>query len=157
MNKTPTITFSKEQYLTLMKLAYLGNWLANAHRLPDEQIKEYDDLDMFITAHAKAYGLGEFVDDTCPEEGMYYTNRKFEESLGLHEVIGEYDRASFWDEATDCFALRDLLRTYDVEKLKQMDGIEILAIRHAFEEKYDNEFTEHGIERLEIVGPPKAV
>lgn len=38
------IEFTKERFEALLKLVYLGNWMANAHR--DEPIAEYERLEI---------------------------------------------------------------------------------------------------------------
>jgi len=38
-----TIELSKEQYVSLLKIAFLGEWMANSFR--EDRLPEYDDID----------------------------------------------------------------------------------------------------------------
>lgn len=147
------IHFTKEQYLTLMKMAYLASWLMNAHRT-DDTITEYKDLDEMIFKHAKEYGLGEYADDESVGDQRCYPTRAFEEGFHLHDLIDDYDNETFWDELEDRFVFRELLRRYDIEALQQMDWQTRYKKRDEFVEKYEKEFFHHGIDRLEIVAEP---
>lgn len=147
-----TLTLTPAQFKTLLKLVYLGNWMANAQRGEGgvETIPEYEDMEDFIFSHAKAFGLGAWVDDELKDQDKYFPSREFEEDSGVHELIEEYDDYTFWDEFAEHLADRDLLREYGVEALKAMSRDERFGKYLELREKYDRELEEHGLERIVI-------
>lgn len=144
------INFTKKQYLSLMKLVYLGNWLANASRLQDEQIKEYEETEGYIFSFAKGFGHSRYVEHE-PEDGdRYFPTRYFEEEADVRGLIEDYDNETFWQEAADRFGDRDFIKKYSEEAIEKMDRDERFVKRMECEEKYEKEFEENGIERMEI-------
>lgn len=150
--KAMNLELSPSQFKTLLKLVYLGNWMANAQRGEGDvdTILEYEDMEDFIFSHTKAFGLGEWVDDELKDEGKYFPSRKFEEESGVRELIDEYDEYSFWDELAECLTDREMLKTYGAETLKSMSRDERFGKYLELREKYDKELEEHGLERIVI-------
>ncbi|MBU0721943.1 hypothetical protein KKA93_00595 [Patescibacteria group bacterium] len=144
------INFTKKQFLSLMKLAYLGNWLANASRLQDEQIKEYEEAEDYIFSFAKEFGYDRYVDHEPKDGDRYFPTRYFEEETDVEILQEDYDNETFWQEASDRFGERDFFEKYGEEAIEKMDRKERFIKRMECEEKYEKEFEEKGIERLEI-------
>lgn len=145
------INFTKKQYLALLKLAYLGNWLANASRLPDEQIKEYEEAEDYIFSFTKEFGYDRYVDHEPEDGGKYYPTRYFEEETDVEILREDYNNETFWEEAADRFGDRDFIKKYGKEKIKKMDRDERFIKRMECEEKYEKEFEENGIDNFEII------
>jgi len=143
------IEFTKKQFKSLLKLAYLGNWMANANRT-DDMIKEYEDLEDYIFSFAKDFGFKKYVDDEDADQGKFFPTRLFEENTDVSKLHEEYDDATFWDEIIDRLTDRDFFRKYGVDKIKKMDRNERWEKLFEFEKKYADEFRKYGIERLEI-------
>ena len=143
------IEFTKEQFESLLKSVYLGNWVANAHRT-DDMIKEYEEIEDYIFSHAKEFGFDEYVDDEKADEGKFFPTRIFEEETDIQKLIEEYDEETFWDEVIDRLASRDLFRQYSRVELEKMDGNERMEKLGILEEKWAEEINESGIERLEV-------
>ena len=55
-----SIELTKEQFEALLKSAYIGNWMINAHRITP--IKKYEDILFHIFSYASKFGLDHFVD-----------------------------------------------------------------------------------------------
>lgn len=147
------INFTKKQYETLMKIVYLGNWLANANRNgsdEDPHKEEYEKIEDYIFSFAKEFGLDEFIDHEERYGDRYYPTRKFEEETDVRELIEEYDSESFWDEAVERFGDRDFLRKHSRKAIEKMDRDERFIKVMDCQEKYEREFRENGIERMEI-------
>lgn len=144
------INFTKKQFEVLLKLAYMGNWVANAHRTgrdDDKRIEKYEEMQRYLLSFAKEFGLEKYVD--IDDEKMY-PSRELEEGE-TDELIDEYDNETFWEELVDRFAKRDFLREYGEEAISKMDTMERIKKDHPFLEKYQDEIYEYGIDRLEIV------
>lgn len=143
------INFTKEQFERLMKLVYLGNWMANAHRT-DDIIKKYEELEHYIFSFAKDFGLEKYVDDEEAKDGKFYPTRYFEEETDVNKLHDEYDNDTFWDEIVDRLARRDFIRKYGIKAIQKMSLEQRIEKEYEFEKEYEKEIDKHGIERLEI-------
>ncbi|PID52747.1 MAG: hypothetical protein CR972_00310 [Candidatus Moraniibacteriota bacterium] len=143
------INFTKKQFDTLLKMAYISNWIVNAARTGregDEYITEYVDLKDYIFSFAKEFGLEKYIDE---DDGKLFPTRELEEGEA-HEFIDNYEEDVFWNEISDRLARRDFFRKYGEEKISQMEIGERIEKTYPFLEKYGDEIEQHGIERLEI-------
>ena len=144
------INFTKKQFETLLKIVYMGSWVANANRTNtqgDEFIVKYEELEKYLLSFAKDFGLDRYVDNSG---GEIYPSIDLEEDEVM-DLIDEYDNDTFWEEIVDRFARRDFMRKYGNNVIDEMDTIERIEKEHQFLEKYRNEINKYGIERLEIV------
>ncbi|MCC7202117.1 MAG: hypothetical protein IT393_05550 [Nitrospirae bacterium] len=143
------IRFTKEQYEDLVKLVYLGTWMVNAFRT-DDRVKKFDELEQYILSYFKEFGLKQSIiyDNDLKE---YFVAKELEEGE-LDQYIDDYNNDNFWDELIYRLARRDLIREYGEDKVTKMTWQERLEKEAPFIEKYEEEFEEHGIERIEAQG-----
>ena len=144
------INFTKKQFEVLLKLVYMGNWVANAHRTgreDDKRIEKYEEMQKYLLSFVKEFGLEKYVD--IDNEEMYPSIELEEDETD--ELIDEYDNETFWEELIDRFARRDFVREYGEEEISKMDTMERIKKDHPFLEKYQDEIYNYGIDRLEIV------
>lgn len=137
----------------MLKLVYLGNWLANAQRdgsLENPQKEEYEKLEDYIFSFAKQFGLDEWVDDENAAEGKFFPTREFEEGTDVQELIEEYDEKTFWDELIDRLGDRDFYWQYSKNEIFKMTQKERFDKLYEFIDKWADEINENGIERLGI-------
>jgi len=152
-NKQIEIGFTKKQFEILLKLVYLGNWMANANRVGtpnDPMKKEYEEIERYIFSFAKKFGLDEYVDDEDAEKGEFYPARKFEEETDVYELHNEYDEVTFWDELVERLGDRDFFRHYSKKEIRKMEREERFEKIYEFIDKWAEEINKYGIERLEI-------
>ncbi len=137
------ITLQPDEYRKLVELAYLGEWVINAHHDTEYQ----DDsagklLQQLLAAHPlKDVGRDE-------ETGEHYMEDEWVERLYDAHIL-DYDDHVFWDELTERLAQRDLAkeRGVSIDEINRDD--DLLELR-PLEERYRLEFEEHGVERLDI-------
>lgn len=143
------IRFTKEQYEDLVKLVYLGTWMVNAFRT-DDRVKKFDALEQHILSYFKEFGLKQSIiyDNDLKE---YFVAKELEEGE-LDQHIDDYNNENFWDELIYRLARRDLIREYGEDKVTKMSWRERLEKETPFIGKYEKEFEEHGIERIEAQG-----
>ena len=55
------IKLTKEQYENLLKLVFMGSWMANAFRVKDT-VKKFEELEDYIYSFAKDFGLENYVE-----------------------------------------------------------------------------------------------
>ena len=151
---TNKIELTKEQFKALLKLVYLGNWLANAQRDGSNEnphLEEYEEIENYIFSFAKRFGLRKYVDDEEAAKGKFYPTRFFEEGTDVQKLIEEYDEETFWDELIDRLGDRDFFRHYSKNEIKKMTREERFEKFYKFIDKWEDEMHEHGIERLKII------
>ena len=57
------IDFTKEQFETLLKAVYLGNWMVkNAEVEEEDSDKDFEDLESYILTQAAKFGLDQYAD-----------------------------------------------------------------------------------------------
>lgn len=141
------IEFTKEQFENLIKLVYLGNWMANANRTGDK-IKKYENLEDYVFSFAKDFGLDEYVDDEDAAKGKFFPTRFFEEETDVDEIRDEYEDDTFWNELPDRLGERDFFKKYSQEEREKMTQKERFLKMQECVIKWEEEFEENGIERL---------
>ncbi len=148
-----TIKFSTEQFLALLKIIYLGNWVANAHLGDAEtnpRLTEYEEIENYVFSHAKVFGLAEYVDDELAEDGEYFPPRMFEESQDVMEAINEYDDDTFWDELIEYLADRDFTNQYSKSEIQKMTIDERIDKLYIHIDRWAKEFDKHSPDTLTI-------
>jgi hypothetical protein len=144
------INFTKKQFETLLKIVYLGNWLANAIRGGQggpPRIKKFDELEKYIFSFAKDFGLEKYIHI---ERDKIYPSIKLEEDEEIQGCIDDYNDENFWEDLVYKLARRDLLEKYGEETVRKMDFKERIEKEHPFLEKYYDEIGEHGLMRLKV-------
>lgn len=142
-----SIEFTKEQYESLAKIVYLGNWMANAQRTgaPDDpHMEQYEKIADHVYSFAEEFG---FPDDF--EAGLEFSDGEEEdpEATRLHE---EYDNQNFWEELPNMLGERDFFRKYSKDEIEKM-GEDGFMKRMECEIVWEEELEKHGIERLGII------
>jgi hypothetical protein len=142
------IEFKKDQFETLLKLIYLGNWMANAYE-EDPQNNEFSELVSYICEFAKDIGLEDMV--KCDDEtGISLPSGDFEENEHLNELIERYDDAVFLDKLIFNLAGKDMLDKFGEKKITSMTDEEFFKEEGAFMQKYQKEFAKNGIQNLTV-------
>ncbi len=131
------ITLKEEDLQTLLKLIYLGNWVANANREEERTIKKFEDL--------KDQILNMIGNKNIKEE---YENFKFDNEI--INIIEEYNEITFWDLLITRLAERDMILEYGEEGLKKLSNEEYKKTNLEYQRKYYQEFFENGLWNLII-------
>jgi hypothetical protein len=132
-----------DEYRKLIDLAYLGEWMINAHHDTDYQD---DAADHVLQRLLSATGLPDADQD--PETGEFFMKSDWVERL-YDAYIMDYDDHVFWDELTERLAQRDLARIRGVSP-NDINRDDDLVELKPLEERYRTELEERGIDRLEI-------
>lgn len=137
------VSLQPDEYRKLIELAYLGEWLVNAHHDTDFQDDEASAAFQSLLKGGHAEGV-----EQDAETSEYYLNADWVEKL-YDAYILDYDDHVFWDELTERLAQRDLARQrgVSIDEINRDD--DLLELR-PLEERYHRELEEHGVERLDI-------
>lgn len=144
------IELSKAEYRTLLGVLEIADWILFAHRSdrPSDR-KEYHDFEQKVFGYAEAFGFNNLV-EYVEKHQEYFPTPEYEENSRVQPFIDEFKNHTFWDELVDRLASRDMLRELGEEKAQAMDPKERFMTHQDYERRYNAEFEEHGIERLEI-------
>jgi hypothetical protein len=142
------INFTKKQYEDLLRLVYLGNWMANAHRVRN-RIEKFNELESHIFSHAEDFGMERWADTDDPD--TTYPTRYFEEESGVEELREEYDGEIFWNELSDRLGSRDFDKQYSKKELKAMDVEQRISLFYDAVGKWNEELENYGIDRLQVL------
>ena len=148
------IELTDEQYKTLIEMVYLGEWMINACRHPDEVIKKYQDLEQHLYSFAKAGGMERYV-EYDEESKQFYPSQEFELRSDVEKYRAEFEDETFWDELIERMSVRDTVRKIGEKVADEMNGLDFYEKQIPFLEKYNKEFEENGLENLEIADERK--
>lgn len=141
------IDMTEEQYKTLLKMVYLGNWMVNS--IKSEPEKEFEDFEQHVFSLAKDFGFSTYV-GFDGEGKAYFPTEVFEEETGVVDMIGEYNMYTVWEELVLALSKRDLIAEYGDEKAEGMTEEELMEKEYPLILKYEEEFRENGFENLII-------
>lgn len=150
-----SVEFTRKEYLALLKIAYLGNWVANAHRDGgplDPLMDEYEEICDRVFSQAPLFGLEKYTHhEDHGEHEHHYPTRLFEEGTDVRGILDAHDDAIFWDEIAERLGERDFHGRHPEAEIAAMSEDEYMRRHHESIETYEDEFSDHGLDRLEIV------
>ncbi len=146
------VDITREEYQNLLDILSMADWVMTGHKTKeDRRTAPYDALIQKFFALAQEQGFGSLV-ERDPLRGDYYLTSEFEANSRSWEFIDEFADDSFWDELSHRMTERDVARQAGgFENLQAMSREERSALEGPIQERYDNEFYENGIDRLQIV------
>ena len=136
-------SFSVEQCRKLVELAYLGEWMLNAHHADEHQDEAASLLFQQLLSAVDVEGV-----ETDPETGRKFLVAEWDTML-QERKISDYDDHTFWEELTERLAERDLAKRTG-QRVEDIDRDDDLIELKPIEERYRHEFEEHGLERIHI-------
>jgi hypothetical protein len=130
------VKLTPEQARDLLRLVYLGNWLANSQRvgnLDDPLIEEFDKLQQQL-----------FSKSEIPEQTI-------ERDTLVERLLDEYRDEVFSDELVERLAHRDFERLWSLCPDRDELSAEMRTEFEKIQKRYSDELEENGIDRLEIM------
>lgn len=142
---------SRKEFLSLLKCVSLGETMANGYRVHDV-IQEYRDVERVVLEIAEREGFPDLVERDA-DSGRLFPARKLDEMVS--DETDAFEEASFWEEAADRLAVRDMVRELGEKKIKNMgrERFALEMLRRA--NGYHSEFGKFGVDRLEIIDHPE--
>ncbi len=141
-----TIMLSREQYFALLKLAYMGEWMANAHRdgSPEEpRLDEYEAMKAHLVSFAEKFGYSKEI-----EHELEYDERGM--PTEVFRLINEYDDNTFWEEIAERLGERDFFRRFTSAQRETMSFDEHFVRRMECAQPWEDEFEDFGLERIVV-------
>jgi len=111
-----------------------------------EDYKKYEELENYLLKIAEDNGFNDLIEKF---NGQLIPSDELSELE--EEITSEYDDDALWSELITRLGRRDFFRTITPDEDKEMKKRDWLPDRaQEFFDKYNKEFEEHGVERLEI-------
>ncbi len=144
-----TITVSEKELKLLLKHIELANWMLDAYKTEtDDESQENEAFYHRILALAHDSGVSDGIIFDENLKNFFLTYEKEEE---YHRDIDSYNDEVFWDILEDELATRDFLEKHEKKTIAEMDSNKRFALLGKEAEKYNREFTKHGLKNLRIV------
>lgn len=144
------INITKKQYLALIELLYLGDFMVNGIRSGDDYVEEYNDLREYIYSFAKQMGYDHLIEKDNAD-GKYYETREFEDGI-VSEYKKEYDEEVFWTELAYKLGMRDVERLHKL-KTGKVDRETFLREVWSKEDVYLEELMKNGLQNVKVMFP----
>lgn len=141
------VELTPKQYVILMKLVYLGNWLVNSFRSEEEQLSEFNEVEELV--YAQAGPLAEETGFSRDEDGRFFPSAALEDEL--MGFVDDYEEDCFWEHLAQRLAYRDLAEEIGEEAIEMMPARERDEVLARYEERYRREFEEFGLDNLRLV------
>jgi hypothetical protein len=151
-----SIKLTRREYMSLLTVLEIADWVLHAFTSEEPpETKPYRDLEQKFFGYAEAFGVADLVEED-PRTGKLYPTAEFEDQSPGIEFIELFEDNTFWDELIDRLAFRDAVREAGEEQWDKMTHIERIRRMQPHEERYAQEFEEHGIDRIETPGSADA-
>ena len=137
------IELTRDQFLQMMKLVYLGRWMANSHK--DDPDKSFEELEQHIFSFASGYGFTNLVEFDNNYQ-RFFPAVELEDTMDA--FIQDYDDYTFWDELAWRMAERDFTQKFDHAQVLCMTSDEIFREKNNLADKYFEEFSSNGIDKI---------
>lgn len=124
------LELTAKQYRRLLDLVYIGNWILNGPRMPDDRLEDYDKLESIIFSKAIAQGMPALVDKF---DGDYHPSRAFEDG-GIHDAISNYENSVFFDILAEALTRRDMGDAEITQENKEEYFTRLYAYMEEFEQ-----------------------
>lgn len=128
----------------------VASW--NQKESADTQIANYESLEDKILERAAHAGLGAWI-EYDQEKQRYRLKNEVEEGLFCHECYDEFRNESFWEELAVRLSDRDLARAIGLKAWEKLTEEQRRDRTAAWEKRYWEEFTKHGIDRVAVISP----
>jgi len=146
------IHFTKEEYKTLVDTLCIADWVLHAHNSSKEMpesTKVIRELEQKIYKLSDKFDCKDLFDEINAKDKIEYCPNKEVEDKN-QKFIESFEEDSFWDELLDRLSKRDTLNSVTQKEREEMDVRKYWELKQPFEEKYEAEFNDCGIERLYI-------
>jgi hypothetical protein len=144
-----------QELATLVEMVSLAANVAswNHKENASDHIAAFEDLESKILEKAGHSGLADWI-EFDEESRRFRIREEIEQRLFYSECYEEFRNESFWDELAIRLADRDLARAIGHHAWEKLSEEERRARTAAWEKRYWEEFTKHGVERVTVVSPP---
>lgn len=143
------INFTKREYLMLLDLMYMADWMVHAHSEEPfrSDTKEYYNLMQKIMSYAKEMACEDLVEYN-KENKTYLPSFVFEKESNVLDYIEEFEEDSFWSKLISKLSERDTLKLCQANNLSDITLEKRNIELSNAEQKWSEEFEKFDLDRL---------
>jgi len=148
------LRLSDQELATLVEMVSLAANVAswNQKDTADMQVATFEALESKILERAGHAGLAGWI-EFDEENQRFRVKPEVEEGLFYHECYDEFRNESFWEELAVRLADRDLVRAIGMQTWEKLTEEERRTRTAAWEKRYWEEFSKHGVDHIVVVAP----
>lgn len=143
-----SIELTDEQYRSLLKLVYIGDWIATSNEIDPSEESELHKVSQLVMSHAKTFGAEELVDSE--DESMLFPTSKLDEDPMVRDLIEDHEEYTFWDELSWRLADEAAEECYSAEDLEGLDAMTRCALIHNMQVQFAEEFADNGLDNVGV-------
>ena len=149
------LRFSDQELALLIEMVSLAATVAewNEKESADQKVAAYDEFASRILEKARHSGLADLI-EFDEERQRFRIRPEVEEGMFHHECYDEFRNESFWDELALRLADRDLIRSIGQAAWDALTEDQRRSRTAAWEKRYWEEFSRHGVDRVHVIAPP---
>jgi hypothetical protein len=145
------LALTPEQFKTLLRMVYIANTVANAHRDDADFLKAYDDLEQYVFSRAKEAGYpAAVIRHQVGEEEHHHPSRIFEGDLEVNMLMDGYDLDVTIDLISEKLAERDVEQKYGPNAKDKMPLKDYEDLISDAADEYEKYFLEKGFKHISI-------
>ncbi len=141
------LDFNKEEFESLIKMVYLGNWMINANK-EEGSVEKYNLVQDKVFSKAQELNLSGVIEE---HENKFSLSEEFKEKAGVNKIHDEYDEDTFWGELVDRLAMKEFSKKYSEDEISKMSIEERISKSAEFFEKYEKEIEDNGLDNINLV------
>lgn len=142
------VNFTKKEYLLLLDMLYLSDWVMHSFELNNEK-NGYNDLHQKILSLYREMGVEDKI-EYMPKMNEYVEADDYSEKLN-EKFIEPYEEELFWQELIIRLAKRDLINKIGLDKFEKMDWLARSSLIDECKEVYQKEFETSGLNNLLLI------
>jgi len=148
------LRLSDQELATLVEMVSLAANVAswNQKDSADVQVATFEALESKILERAGHAGLGGWI-EFDEENQRFRVKPEVEEGMFYHECYDEFRNESFWEELAVRLADRDLVRAIGMQAWEKLTEEERRTRTAAWEKRYWEEFSKHGVDHVVVIAP----
>ncbi|TAG09098.1 MAG: hypothetical protein EAZ42_08165 [Verrucomicrobia bacterium] len=150
------LNLSQKEIATLLEMISLASNVASWNQQPSAvpRLMEYEVLESKIMEKASKQGFAHMIEYDGQSQ-RFFLSREFEETLFSSECYEEFRNECFWEELTVRMADRDLIRAIGMDAWEMLSEEQRRERCAAWEKRYWQEFSQHGLDRVLVMSPPE--
>jgi len=142
------ITLTEKQFEKLLRLTYLGMWVAEVH--DQENNNYFSEIEQLVYSHANQIPNQKLI-ELDEISNKYFPAINFDPEDIIVKYIETYEENIFWDELIDRLTKRDMIKKYGLDGIQKLSPEEVLDREKEFISEYEGEFQKNGIEKIGLV------
>lgn len=146
------LDLNREQYAALLELLFLGEWVVNGVRAPNDFVEKYPELSSYIMSKAQSFGCTDMV-EVC--DGNYLLSDQNDHEQ-LSEYIDYYNEHQLGEELLDQLVDRDMKEKFSAAEQSKMSEQELIAIQSDLRETYEKELEKNGLKNFRFLPEDKS-